>query len=75
MIVVSVLFKHKPYRSHSDITLIKAALVNADLLAFFCMEFSVMQTTVEIRQKNGREFNEVHREILIEIWRFMRHYS
>ena len=75
MIVVSVLFKHKPYRSHGDMTLIKAALVNADLLAFFCMEFSVMQSTVHIKQRNDREFCEVHGEDHIELWRFMRHHS
>jgi dsRNA-specific ribonuclease len=38
MIVVSILSKHKPCRSHGDMTMIKAALVNANLLAFFCME-------------------------------------
>lgn len=75
MIVVSVLSNHKPYRSHGDMTLIKAALVNADLLAFFCLEFSIKHDTVNIQQKSHREFCEVHGEDSIPLWKFMRHHS
>ena len=75
MIVVSVLSKHKPHRSHGDMTLIKAALVNADLLAFFCMELSIISDVINIQQKNDQEFCEVHAEDQRELWRFMRHHS
>jgi dsRNA-specific ribonuclease len=75
MIVVSVLSKHKPHRSHGDMTSIKAALVNADLLAFFCMEFSITCDRVNIQQKNRREFCEVHVGDQMELWRLMRHHS
>jgi dsRNA-specific ribonuclease len=75
MIVVSVLSKHEPHRSHGEMTMIKAALVSADLLAFFCMEFSITYDIVNIQQENSREFREVHADDHMEIWSFMRHHS
>jgi dsRNA-specific ribonuclease len=74
IIVVTELFEHNPDLSHGDMTSIKAALVNADLLAFLCMEISCAQDTVEIQQKNGK-FCAVHEEGQIELWKFMRHHS
>jgi dsRNA-specific ribonuclease len=75
MIIVSVLSKHKPHRSHGDMTVIKAALVNADLLAFFCMKFSITYDVVNIEQKGNREFREAHVGHQMELWRCMRHHS
>lgn len=73
-IVVSVLSEHKSDCSHGEMTSIKAALVNAELLAFLCMEYSWVQDTVDIQQKNGARFYEVHGERQIELWKFMRHH-
>jgi dsRNA-specific ribonuclease len=75
MIIVSILSKHKPYRSHGDMTMIKAALVNADLLAFFCLEFSITCDRINIQQKNSRQFCETHTSDEMELWGFMRHHS
>lgn len=75
MIVVSVLSKHKPPLSHGAMTRVKAALVNADFLAFLCLEFSITYDIVNIQQKKSREFYEVHADDHTELWRFMRHHS
>jgi dsRNA-specific ribonuclease len=75
IIVVPVLFEHKSDYSHGEMTSIKAALVNAELLAFLCMEYSLVQDTVDIQQKNIGRFCEVHGERQIELWKFMRHHS
>ena len=54
---------------------IKAALVNADLLAFLCLEVSLMQDAVNIQQQGERAFCEVHKEEKIELWKFMRRHG
>jgi dsRNA-specific ribonuclease len=74
IIVVSVLWEHKSDCSHGDMTAIKAALVNAELLAFLCMEYSLVQDTIDI-QENASRFYEVHGECQIELWKFMRYCS
>ncbi len=60
MIVVSVLFEQYPDHSHGQMTLIKAALVNADPLAFLCIDLALMQDTMDNQQKNDGTFYEVH---------------
>ena len=75
IIVVSLLFEHNSKWSHGDMTAMKAALVNADLLAFLCMETSLWQETIDIQQESNGKFGKVHGKRQIELWKFMRHHS
>jgi dsRNA-specific ribonuclease len=75
MIVVTAIFEENPNCSHGSMSQIKAALVNADLLAFLCLEVSMMQDAVHIQQKGERTFCEVHEEEKIELWKYMRRHG
>jgi len=75
MVVVSTIFKHNQAYSHGDMTQMKAALVNADLLAFLCLELSLIKDTVNIQAKNDGEFCAVPATEEIGFWKFMRHHS
>ena len=75
VIVVTVLFEHNLALSQGKMSAMKAALVNADFLAFLCMDVSLMQDTVDIQQHTNGKFNEVHGKRQIELWKFMRHHS
>jgi dsRNA-specific ribonuclease len=75
MVVVLALVESKPDLSHGDMTAIKAALVNANLLGFLCMEVSLEQDAVIIQQMSNGTFSEVHRKDRIELWEVMRHHS
>jgi hypothetical protein len=75
MIVVTAIFEENPNCSHRSMSQIKAALVNADLLAFLCLEVSLTQNAVHIQQKGERTFYEVHKEEKIELWKFMRRHG
>jgi hypothetical protein len=75
MIVVIAIFKENPNCSYRGMSQIKVALVNADLLAFFYLEVSLMQDAVQIQQKGERTFYEVHGEEKIELWKFMRRHG
>jgi hypothetical protein len=56
-------------------TAIKAALINANLLGFLCIEVSLEQDAVIIQQMSNGTFSEVHRKDRIELWEVMRHHS
>jgi dsRNA-specific ribonuclease len=75
MVVVSTIFKHNQVYSHGDMTQMKAALVNADFLAFLCLELSIIEDTVNIQENNEGEFFTVPATEEIGFWMFMRHNS
>jgi dsRNA-specific ribonuclease len=75
MIIVPMLFKSKSDLSHGDMTLIKAALANAQFLAFLCMELSLEQDVVNIEERITGQFHEVHKTDRIQLWMLMRHHS
>ncbi|KAJ5579499.1 uncharacterized protein N7459_005484 [Penicillium hispanicum] len=72
MVVVSVLAAHPAQLSQGKMTLIKHAVVNANLMAFLCMKLSVGEETAKVVQtENGDpdlvpHFDEIH------LWRFLR---
>lgn len=68
-------FLKKTQIIHGSMSQIKAALINADLLAFLCLEVSSMQDTVHIQQEGERAFYEVHEEEKLELWKFMRRHG
>lgn len=75
IVVVLALAESKPDLSQGEMTAIRAALVNADMLGFLCMEVSLEQDAVIIQQMSNGSFSEVHRKDRIELWEVMRHHS
>ncbi|OJJ50718.1 hypothetical protein ASPZODRAFT_86279 [Penicilliopsis zonata CBS 506.65] len=64
MVVAGVLARHGGAYSPHEMTTIKHALVNANLLAFFCMEFARGPTPANAASTTTTE--------TISLWRFMR---
>lgn len=72
MVVVSVLAAHPNQLSQGEMTLTKHAVVNANLLAFLCMDLSVPDTTTEITTTTNGEVDLVPRLDSIHLWQFLR---
>lgn len=81
-IIVTALHEHEVELSHFQMHLLRTALVNADFLAFTCMEWATQQEKcdlVETRTAGANsetvEFKEVSTAVSLPLWRFMRHMS
>lgn len=72
MVVVSVLAAHPNKISQGNMTMIKHAVVNTNLLAFLCMDLSVQDTTTDIAETPFGDFEVVPRFEEIHLWRFLR---
>lgn len=73
IIVVTALAKHATEIPQGVMTMIKAAVVNANLLAFFCMEFALTEQTTDVQQSPDGRFNiVVTGEKQSQLWHFMR---
>ncbi|KAJ6117880.1 hypothetical protein N7523_005778 [Penicillium sp. IBT 18751x] len=74
IIVMSMLASHSHQLSQGMMTLIKHAVVNANLLAFLCMDFGVRDPTpdVDICQTPGGEVNFISQLNEIHLWHFLR---
>ncbi|PBP20089.1 RNase3 domain-containing protein [Diplocarpon rosae] len=56
--------------SHVKLHLMRTALVNADLLAFLCMEWHTEQEVIDLENNTPRP-----RQVALPLWKFMRHMS
>lgn len=74
-IVVTEMYKHD--LTHVQMHLLRTALVNADFLAFICMEWSTSQETVQLTTPSDPSIPITRTTTTIELplWRFMRHTS
>ncbi|KAJ5667706.1 uncharacterized protein N7477_006276 [Penicillium maclennaniae] len=72
MIVASVLAAHPEKLSQGTMTLIKHAVVNANLLAFLCMDLAAPEDSTDLAQTSdgSAKFTTRHNEI--HLWRFLR---
>lgn len=65
--------------SHYQMHLLRTALVNADFLAFICMEQSIQHEIIDLEVEHGRKHSthilEKHKIVSWPLWRFMRHIS
>ena len=59
--------------SQGRMTLIKAALVNADILGFLCLDFGIEEETVSIVQHPSGTFEEKMGAKKMNLWKYMRH--
>ncbi|TVY60883.1 Dicer-like protein [Lachnellula suecica] len=74
-IVVTAMFAHKkPELSHFQMHLLRTTLVNADFLAYICMDWSTKQEVSSIQQTDAH-FEAIPTVVKLPLWRFMRHTS
>lgn len=72
MVIVPIIFQYSNKISPGDMTLIKHAVVNANLLGFFCMEFSIEQDKTKVEKTPDGRFAVKSETQHVELWRFMR---
>ncbi|KAE8378630.1 ATP-dependent helicase dcl2 [Aspergillus bertholletiae] len=72
MIIVPIIFQHPNKISPGDMSLIRHAVVNGNLLGFFCMEFSAEQDKTKVEQTPDGGFAVKSETEYVELWRFMR---
>lgn len=75
MAIMSTLLSHPHEIPQGQMTKIKHAVVNANLLAFFCMEFALTEkrSTVQITPSGTASLNPSSIDHKLELWRFMRY--
>ncbi|GFF63212.1 RNA helicase/RNAse III, putative [Aspergillus lentulus] len=73
MVIVSAIFNHPIQRPQGDMTKIKHAVVNANLLAFLCMEFAISEEKLDVAQTSKDSFAVTSSQESVELWRFMRY--
>lgn len=61
MVVVSVIAAHPDQIPQGKMTLIKHAGVNANLLAFLCIELSIPDSTIDVTQSSTGTFDKIPR--------------
>lgn len=64
--------------SHFQMHLLRTALVNADFLAFICMEWSIEHEIIDLQvpaRSNSSKITERRKAVPWPLWRFMRHLS
>lgn len=69
IIVVTALSKHPVEIPQGEMTMIKAALVNANLLAFLCMDFTLTDQTTDVSDKT---FEVIPVDQHFTLWQFLR---
>jgi dsRNA-specific ribonuclease len=69
-IIVAAMYPHA--LSHVQMHLLRTALVNADFLAFICMEWSIEQEVVDL-EGDPPQIKATSKSL--PLWRFMRHMS
>ena len=78
-IVVQTMWNQPTELSHIQMHLIRTALVNADFLAFICMEWSIDQEASNLVEVKGRgrnfTYDEVASTVRMPFWKFLRHAS
>jgi len=72
MVVLSVLAAHPELLPEGKMTLIKHAVVNANLLAFLCMEHAVADGYRDIAQTMDGSYETLPRSEEVHLWRFLR---
>ena len=72
MVIVQVLASHPDHLSQGQLTLIKHAVVNANLLAFFCMNHGAPETQIDIMQTDGANPDFTSHQEDLHLWQFLR---
>ncbi|KAJ5486814.1 hypothetical protein N7530_001114 [Penicillium desertorum] len=72
MVVMAVIAAHPVEMDQGPMTLLKHSVVNANLLAFFCMELCAPDEPSHVTQFTNGGINLVPRYDQIHLWRFLR---
>lgn len=72
MVVMAVIAAHPVEMDQGPMTLLKHSVVNANLLAFFCMELSAPDEPTHVTQFSNGEIDIVPHYDQIYLWRFLR---
>ncbi|EKV06652.1 Dicer-like protein 2 [Penicillium digitatum PHI26] len=72
MVVMAVIAAHPVEMDQGPMTLLKHSVVNANLLAFFCMELCAPDEPTHVPQFANGEINFVPHQGQIHLWRFLR---
>ncbi|KAF7927096.1 hypothetical protein BELL_0782g00030 [Botrytis elliptica] len=74
-IIVTAMWSHPTPLSHFHMHLLRSALVNADFLAFLCMEMSIHQNVTHLTEENNHRIHETHSRRRVSLVSFLRHSS
>ncbi|RAK76551.1 putative RNA helicase/RNAse III [Aspergillus fijiensis CBS 313.89] len=72
MVILTTLLAHPTEISQGEMTRIKHAVVNANLLAFFCMEFSLTQARTQVATHAADQITLSSATEVLSLWHFMR---
>lgn len=72
-IIVTAMWNHETELSHFQMHLLRSALVNADFLAFLCMEMSIEQDIVNLIAGHDHQIRETHTRHRVSLVSFLRH--
>ncbi|KAH1973043.1 hypothetical protein KXV92_004860 [Aspergillus fumigatus] len=73
VIIARRLYQNNPQLTESQMTQIKAAMVNGNFLAFLCHNLGLEEEIVQIYESRTGIFDQVPQKDRLELWRFMRH--
>lgn len=74
-IIVTSMWSHPTELSHFQMHLLRSALVNADFLAFLCMEMSIEQDVTNLVESRNHQIHETHTRRRVSLVNFLRHSS
>ncbi|CAD6442536.1 bfe48028-85c3-4dec-9829-fa7c77296083 [Sclerotinia trifoliorum] len=74
-IIVTAMWSHETELSHFQMHLLRSALVNADFLAFLCMEMSIEQDVIDLTEGKDHKIHETHTGRRFSLVNFLRHSS
>ncbi|KAK6597748.1 RNase3 domain-containing protein [Botrytis cinerea] len=74
-IIVTAMWSHSTPLSHFHMHLLRSALVNADFLAFLCMEMSIDQNVTNLTEGKNHRIHETHSRRRVSLVSFLRHSS
>ncbi|KAI9644163.1 Dicer-like protein 2 [Ciborinia camelliae] len=72
-IIVTALWSHETELSHFQMHLLRTVLVNADFLAFLCMEMSIEQDITNLTEEDDHKIHETHTRHRFSLVNFLRH--
>jgi dsRNA-specific ribonuclease len=74
-LVAKTLFQHLEELSEGQMTEIRAAVVNSNMLGYVCMTHSVPRKVFGIETVSLKQFRKVQRDETMPLWKYMRYES
>ncbi|RAL58358.1 hypothetical protein DID88_005775 [Monilinia fructigena] len=72
-VVVTAMWSHELELTHFQMHLLRSALVNADFLAFICMEMGIEQDIANLIEGRDHQIHEIHTSRRVPLVNFLRH--